>query len=369
MTWMLDGVRAFGRALDVEWQALIGGRLQFSHRGDAQLMLLALLGLQLVLLLGRIALRRHPGLTSVIVPALPASFRRSAAARVVHLPALLFLAGLPFLAIALADPSTALIRREMTYPGRRICIAIDASNSMSSPFQASSLRLKPGEEQAFFTTVAAAERFVQMRRNARFRDLVGLVEFGSEAYVVTPFTNDYDNILLSLSLIGDPHEFAVFPDPRTLIAVAIEQSVALFKAFNFLNAAGNILVIFSDGEDTNATVHGRPLDDIIHGAIEASVPVYFVRTNYNRLEGDAQVPDALWRDAVRKTGGKFFAASDEQSLLAAIHEIDQVSAGTIELTEYSAQQPRFTVFGLVAALCFMLATGAKLFVPALQKFP
>ena len=42
---------------------------------------------------------------------------------------------------------------------------------------------------------------------------MALVEFGSRAYVITPFTSDYDNLLLSMSLIGDPVEFSTFPNP------------------------------------------------------------------------------------------------------------------------------------------------------------
>ena len=34
----------------------------------------------------------------------------------VHIPLLLFLVGLPFLGLALADPHTPLVRREATYP-------------------------------------------------------------------------------------------------------------------------------------------------------------------------------------------------------------------------------------------------------------
>ena len=180
-----------------------------------------------------------------------------------------------------------------------------------------------------------------MRMSGQYRDLLALVEFGANAYVVTPFTNDYDNLLVSLSLIGEPHEFALFPDQQTLIAKGIDEAVALFKAFKFLDASGNLLLIFSDGEDTNAVVNGRPLDDIIRGAIDAGVPVYFVRTNYNKAEGDPAVPDKLWSEAVRKTGGKFFAASDERTLLAAINEIDHVAAGTIHVTEYGTARPRF----------------------------
>jgi Ca-activated chloride channel family protein len=287
-----------------------------------------------------------------------------------RLPLLLAVAGLPFLAVAIADPYTSLVQRQATYPGRRICLMLDASNSMNSPFTVKNLPKRTDTEQnAFVTNVAAAERFVQMRMRGPYRDLVALVEFAADAYVVTPFTNDYDNILVSLSLIGDPHEFAAFPDQQTLIAKGIEESVELFKAFKYLDATGNLLVIFSDGEDTNAAVNGRPLDDIIRGAVDAGVPVYFIRTNYNKAEGDPAVPDKLWREAVQKTGGRFFAAKDEASLLNAIDEIDHVAAGTIRVTEYGTARPRFPAFAAAAMLCFALAATAKLTVPWFQRFP
>ena len=112
----------------------------------------------------------------------------------------------------------------MTYPGRRIALMIDASDSMRSEFTAPSLNA--GTQQAFFTTMAAATRFVELRRQGRYRDLMALIEFGNRAYVITPFTSDYDNLLLSIALIGDPVEFSKFPDPGTIIGSAIEQSIA-----------------------------------------------------------------------------------------------------------------------------------------------
>jgi Ca-activated chloride channel family protein len=359
--------RIAGPLLD-DWRALQFDQLQFWHKSEGRLLLLALLGVAGLLVFIALAFPRSGSRYRVAVPAVLASIPRHFSAGLTHIPLLVALAGLPFLAVAVADPYTALVRREATYPGRRICLMIDASNSMSSPFRTQVLKAHEAGN-AFVTTVAAAERFVQMRMNGRYRDLLALVEFGSEAYVVTPFTNDYENLLVSLSLIGEPHEFAAFPEQQTLIGKGIEEAVALFRAFKYLDATGNLLLIFSDGEDTNATVHGRPLEDIISGAIDAGVPVYFVRTNYNKLENDPAVPDRLWSDAVRKTGGKFFAASDEASLLAAINEIDQVAAGTIQMTEYSTQRPRFTVFAALAALCFAVAAAAKLTVPWFQRFP
>jgi Ca-activated chloride channel family protein len=364
----LHTLRLLAATLVSDWRSLASGPLQFPHRAEAQLLLFGVLALSIVLLVGRLAIGSRRWRNRIVLPAVPKSMLRSGGAWLVHVPFVFALAGLPFLALAVADPSSPLIRREASYPGRRICLTIDASNSMSTPFRSETLHPQGDTDAAFFTTVAAAERFVQMRQQGRYRDLLALVEFGSEAYVVTPFTNDYDNILLSLSLIGDPHEFAAFPEQQTLIARAIEESVELFKRFNFLDASGNLLVIFSDGEDTLAAVHGRSLDDIIKSAVDSGVPVYFVRMNYDKRLGE-HIPDAMWREAVETTGGKFFAASDERSLLAAIREIDEVSGGTVKLTEYSAQQTRFGPFAFAALCCFLLAATAKLAVPQLQKLP
>lgn len=363
-----DAFSALVQEIVRQWRVLTLRDLQFSHRSESWLFLVALLGFSIVLLVGRMVIGRRAGRDQVVVPAVFRSIPRTLVTSLVHVPFVIFLAGLLFLGLALADPKTALVHNEASYPGRRICLTIDASNSMSSPFRTDTLRTQSKTDAAFFTTVAAAEQFVRLRMNGKYRDLVALIEFGSEAYIVTPFTNDYDNILLSLSLIGDPREFSLFPDQRTLIAGAIEQSVELFRTFEFLEASGNLLVIFSDGEDTNAAAHGRPLDDIIRSAVVARIPVYFVRTYFDRKAGE-HIPDKLWIEAVEQTGGKFFAASDERTLLAAIDEIDRLSAGTIELTEYSAQEPRFEIFALVAVLCFIVAIASKLTLPFFQRFP
>ena len=85
------------------------------------------------------------------------------------------------------------------------------------------MNAKAPNEATFFTTVAAAEMFIRQRMAGKYHDLISLVEFGADAYVVTPFTNDYDNLLVSLSLIGDWTEFMKFPDQGTTIGLAMEQ--------------------------------------------------------------------------------------------------------------------------------------------------
>ena len=351
-----------------DWRNLRLADLQFWHRPEGRLALLALVAAALLLLVARSAIGRLPGRHRLVMPALLPSMGSSPFRFVRHAPLLLFLAGIPFFAIALSDPFTSLVTSNVTYPGRRIAVMIDASTSMRTPFKAKSLNTRAETDATFFTTVAAAERFVRLRMNGRYRDLVSLIEFGNEAYVITPFTNDYENILLSMSLIGDPVEYSLFPDQGTIIAQAVDQSIGLFKAFNFLEATGNLMVIFTDGEDTRAIVGGKTLDEIMQAAVDSQIPLYFVRTNYERGKGKV-IPDELWIPAVLKTGGRFYAADTEQHLLDAIKEIDEVSAGTIQTRVYTSQRPRFEMFAFMAMISWLMAVAAKLLVPQFQKLP
>ncbi len=349
-----------------DWQELRIGDLQFWHRTEARLALVGLVGLAIVLLIIRAMLRSGAPRQGLVLPAVLGTMARSRGAAMVHAPLVLFLLGLPFFFFALADPFTALVSREMSFPGRRIGIMIDASISMRTPFTAASLNKRAATDATFFTTVAAAERFVRLRMKGKYRDLIGLVEFGNQAYVIMPFTSDYDNVLLSISLIGDPLEFNQFPDQGTVIMTAVTETVALYKAFNFLEASGNIMVLFSDGEDSNYQIGNRSLDDVVKLAIDAKIPIYFVRTNYDKVEGQI-IPDERWIPAIEKTGGKFYAASSEDTLIKAIEDIDRASTGTIQFKQYSSQQPRFALFALGAGIFWSAAALLKLSLPYFEK--
>lgn len=334
---------------------------------DAAVLVLGLLVLfSVAVLLARTVLRQSPGRTKLALPALLATVitRRSSLAPVRHAPFLLFLAGLPFLAVAIADPHTALIEERATFPGHRIAILIDASLSMDSSFATEQL----GWGNTYLANVSAADYFVRRRMEGSHRDLVSLVQFGGEAYIVTPFTNDYENILLSIGLIGTPEEYDRFPDHGTLIMRAVSRGVELFRTFDFLSAQGNLMVIFSDGQDTHAIYEGQSIDDILEEAAENAIPVYFIRTAYNQALGDV-LPDITWKLAVEKTGGRFYPAADEAAILQAVHEIDALSAGEIEVTQYVAHQPRFSPFALVAMGLWSLAAVAGLGLKQLRRFP
>ena len=347
------------------WRDVATADLLFGHRAEAVAILLAALGLAFAVLIWRIAIGRALGRNLVALPALLGV--RSPFPAIRHAPMLLAIAGFPLFAVALADPLLAVREREISYPGRRIAILLDASSSMMVPFSTVEGGA-PRNDATFLTTVAAAETFVRQRKNGRYRDLLSLIEFGDEAYVITPFTSDYDNVLLGISLIGDWGEYMRFPDGGTAIGRAIDQATQLFTAFSFLHASGNAMVIFSDGQDSQVVAQGKTLAQILASAVKARIPVYLIRTSRGKAEGEI-VPDGIWRPAVEATGGRFYAAANDSDVLRAISEIDRESAGTISVKTYAVREPRFAVFALVAAALWAAALTLKLAVRDFTVFP
>jgi len=349
-----------------EWLGLRWNDLSFTEAGSALLVLIVLLATSLLMLLARSARSRQGRRAAVGVPAILSVMRRSPLSAARHAPFLLFLLGVPFFAIALADPHTAYTREQKSYPGRRIALVVDASNSMILPFPTKQLHTTTG--RAFFTAVASAEHFMRLRMNGPYRDLIALIQFGNDAYVVTPFTTDYENVLLSLRLVGDSANWGRFNDGGTTILEGIAEGTKLFDTFDFLNASGNLMVIFSDGIDGQLDLKGKAIDQLVTTARKSKIPVYMIRTAYNRKFG-AIKEDTLWKPAVERTGGRFYPAFDESAILRAAEDIDKVSAGRIDVREYTAYQPRFSGYALTAVALWLSAGLLKLGFRGFRVFP
>lgn len=349
-----------------EWLRLRWSDLTFTETQTAIFLLVTLLAISLFTVLARRLWLGKAGRTHVSLPALLAVMRRSYASGTRHVAFLVFALGVPFFAVALAAPQTGFTREEVSYPGRRVAIILDSSNSMVMTFKSSTLRTHGG--QAFFTAVAAAEHFMKVRMNGPYRDLMALIQFGNYAYVVTPFTTDHENILLSIGLVGTPTEWGRFDDAGTTIIQGIEEGLALFKTFEFLNASGNLLLIFTDGRDDQAMLNGLRLNEIMADARRSKVPIYMIRTAFNTKFGGVQ-QDAFWKAAVEASGGRFYAAAEEKDILSAIQDIDRLSPGQINVRQYTAQQPRFSGYALIAVALWLTAGLLKLGVPYFRTFP
>lgn len=353
------------RATFDEWTRTRWSDLQFADPRTALLVFAVLLAVTGFVFLVRVLLGRRAGRTHLPLPALLPLMRRSPLTMARHLPLVLFLAGIPLFAVALAQPVTGFTREEVSYPGRRIALLVDASTSMVMQFKSD---MKRQGTATYFTAVAAAERFIARRMDGPYRDLVALIQFGNEAYVVTPFTTDYENIQLSIRLISDPREWGRFADWGTTIVEGIDQGVQLFKAFDFINATGNLMIVFTDGRDSELNRQNRPLDNLVAEARTWKVPVHMMRTAYDRREGEVQ-QDKIWRGVVERTGGRFYAAYDDESIDRAIREIDRLSPGRIQTREYSVKRPRYAGYTLAAVSLWLVAAVLKLSFGFFRTFP
>lgn len=354
----LNGLLIVVRRTLAEWERVRWSDLHFTAADTMLLVLVVMLAIAALMAVIRSvrSTRARARRAAIALPAILPVIRRSPLSALRHAPFLLFLLGLPFFAVALANPLTAFTREEVTYPGRRIALLIDASTSMRVPFASS--ELKANENKAFFTAVAAAERFMKLRMNGPYRDLIALIQFGTSAYVVTPFTTDYESVLLSIRLISDPVNWEAFPDRGTTILEGIEVGARLFKAFDFADASGNLMVIFTDGIDERLHRKAAQIDQLVATALETAIPVYMIRTVFERKFGEVN-EDTMWKPALERTGGRFYPASDEATILRAVQDIDRLSAGQIDVQEYTAFEPRFSGYALIAVGLWLAAAVLK----------
>jgi len=69
------------------------------------------------------------------------------------------------------------------------------------------------------------------------------------------------------------------------------------------------------------------------------------------------------------TGGHFYPAADEDTMVRALQDIDRLSLGATEIKQYVVDQPRFAGFALIAAGLWMIAITLKLTIPQFSTLP
>ena len=187
--------------------------------------------------------------------------------------------------------------------GRSMMLALDVSGSMSDPV--------PGGGLTFDVMARTARAFVAGRAG----DRVGLIVFGSKAYVQAPLTFDLDAVgrMIDDTFIG-------LAGQGTAIGDAIALAVARLRA---MPRDARVLVLITDGSNTEgaltvgqATRLARAYGVRVH-AIGIGVP-----GGRNRQPGMGLDEPVLERVAAG-TGGHYFRAGDRATLARVIAAIDR----------------------------------------------
>jgi len=271
--------------------------------------------------------------------------------RFIKTPFYLRLLVLGLFIIALAGPRSVLEETKHETEGIDIVLAIDGSGSMA----AEDFTIKGRRYNRLEVTKSVVEEFIGQRNS----DRIGIVAFAGLAYTVSPLTTDYPWLKANLSRIT-----LNMMEDGTAIGSAIAASLSrLEKSI----AKSKVIILLTDG------VNNRGKIDPVAGAKAAQalgVKVYTIGAGTNGLapfpvqdiwgrKGYQNVPVEIDEDTLRKvaetTGGKYFRATDTESLRRIYSEIDQLEKSKIEETGYKEYKELFGYFLWAGLMLLLLA--------------
>jgi Ca-activated chloride channel family protein len=248
------------------------------------------------------------------------------------------------LVIALARPQSSLSWQNTTTEGIDIVIASDISGSMlAEDFQPN--RLEAGKNIAI--------DFIKDRPD----DRIGLVIFSGESFTQCPLTIDHDVLI---NLFKDVKNGMI--NDGTAIGMGLATAVNRLKDSE---AKSKVVILLTDGSNNAGSISPITAADI---AKQFNVRVYTVGIGtkgyapypvqtpfgiqYQRIPVD--VDEGTLTKIADITGGKYFRATDNETLKHIYEQIDKLEKAKIDVTQYHKKTEMFLPFALIA-LFFLLS--------------
>ncbi|TWI96252.1 Ca-activated chloride channel family protein [Mucilaginibacter frigoritolerans] len=264
--------------------------------------------------------------------------------RLRHLGIVLRSLALVALIIALARPQSSLSWQNTTTEGIDIIIASDISGSMlAEDFQPN--RLEAGKNIAI--------DFIKNRPD----DRIGLVIFSGESFTQCPLTIDHDVLI---NLFKDVKNGMI--DDGTAIGMGLATAVNRLKESD---AKSKVVILLTDGSNNMGSIPPVTAAEI---AKQFNVRVYTVGIGthgyapypvqtpmgiqYQRIPVD--VDEGTLTKIANITGGKYFRATDNETLKNIYDQIDKLEKAKIDVTQYHKKTEMFLPFALIALLFLSL---------------
>ena len=154
-------------------------------------------------------------------------------------------------------------------------------------------------------------------------DRVGLILFGSAAFVQVPFTDDLEVVreLLKeaqIRMLG----------PRTMLGDDMGLSINLFERSE---VEKRVLIVLTDGNDTGSLV---PPERAAQIARDNGVVVYTVAIGDPAAVGEQALDEKTLENIAAITGGGYFHANDRQELEDIYTRLDEVNPRQVETQSY-----------------------------------
>ena len=247
------------------------------------------------------------------------------------------LLGWCLLVLALARPEWVGEPIKLEKTARDLMMAVDLSGSMDTTDF-----LDASGAQA--DRLSAAKDVLEEFAAGREGDRLGLIVFGSAAYLQAPFTDDHETWL---TLLGE--SIVNMAGPSTALGDAIGLSIVHFRESETEN---RVLIVLTDGNDTGSRV--PPLDAAKVAMVEG-VTIYTVAVGDPATVGEEALDMETLEAVARTTGGASYVATDREALRDTYQRIDALEPASYDSLSYRPRNAMFHIPLAAFAIIYVIA--------------
>ncbi len=238
------------------------------------------------------------------------------------------------LVLAAASPQLVGEPERQIKTARNFLINVDISLSMETR----DWQNKDGELVTRWEAVKEVmDEFIDRREG----DRMGLIFFGTQAYLQTPFTDDLEVVeaLLNDSEVG-------MAGAKTAIGNSIGKSVELFEQDSIQK---KVMVLVTDGADSGSELN--PIQAARLAALD-SIKIYTIGIGTTRSQA-YELDEYTLKEIAKASGGQYFQASDRLRLEEVYSELDELEPIEYENNDYIPKRLLF-YYPLVLALLMIM---------------
>lgn len=264
----------------------------------------------------------------------------------VHVPFILRVITLSMIIIVLSRPQSADFWEERNIEGIDIMLASDVSTSMLA------MDLKPNRLEA---SKDVAKEFVAGRQH----DNIGLTIFAGESFTQCPLTIDHNALSNMISAVDCEIAAKGIIDDGTAIGMGIANSVLRLKDSE---AKSKVIILLTDGINNRGEISPESAAEM---AKEYGIRIYTIGvgtdkktapypTPYGVQDVPVEIDETTLMDIAAVTDGKYFRATDKESLSKIYQEIDKLERTKLNVQEYKEYLELYQIFALAAAISMFL---------------
>lgn len=223
-----------------------------------------------------------------------------------------------------------------TESARDLMIAVDLSGSM--------------EERDFtdpngnpVDRLTAVKQVLDEFMTRRQGDRLGLIFFGSAAFLQVPFTDDHAvcRALLDQAQVR-------MAGPQTMMGDAIGLAIKLFEQ----SAVDNrVLILLTDGNDSGSQVPPIKAAEI---AARHGVTIYCIAIGDPETTGEQVLDEQTLQGVARATGGQYYHANDREELERIYEDLEKLVPQEFEALTY---RPKHALFHWPLGIALVLMLG------------